>query len=148
MAREFIANINTANEEITRLDAMVVEFEATKTSLKKAQDDLVAAQALLDSAPKAEALQAAELAKKTAEEALTKANADHATAIAALQGQVDTAKTNGVKAAAAAGVAPVTDGKVTGVDVVDDAKRANGGATGLQRAINANAALQASKSAK
>lgn len=148
MAREFIPNINTANEEIVRLDAMVAEFETTKLNLKKAQDDLVAAQSLLDAAPKAEALKAAEDAKTKAEEALTKANTDHATAIAALQGQVDAAKQNGVKAAAAAGVPPVADGKVTGVDVVDDAKRASGGATGLQRAINANTALQAGKGGK
>jgi multidrug resistance efflux pump len=143
-AREFIPNINTANEEIVRLDGSLAKASG---DLKKAQDDLKAANDLLEAAPKPEALQAAADAQKKAEDALTKANADHAKALKDLQAQVDEAKNNGVKAAAAAGVAPVVDAKTTGVDAQDD-KNKHSNLTGLARAIAGNQELQASKSGK
>jgi hypothetical protein len=142
-AREFIANINTANEEIVRLDGAVAE--ATKRA-EKAENELKAANDLLAEAPKPADLQAAKDAQKKAEEALSTANDTHAKAVKELQGKVDSATTNGVKAAAAAGVDPVKDVATTGIDHADNKK--TNGLTGLARAIAANQELQASKQAK
>lgn len=148
MAREFIPNITTANEEIVRLDALVATAAQTQLDLTKAQGDLVAAQALLDAAIKPEALQAAVDGKKKADDDLAAAVIAHAAAIKDLQAKVDASGLNSVKAAAAAGVAPVVDGKTTGVDLADDAKAATQGLTGLARAIAGNVALQAANSGK
>lgn len=147
MAREFIPNITTANEEIVRLDTALAALNETSAKLVKAEADLVAAQALLDAAVKPEALAAAELAKKTADEALVKANADHAVAIKELQDKVDAGSKATLEAAAAAGVTPVVDAKTTGIDLADD-KGKNAGLTGLARAIAGNIDLQAARAAK
>lgn len=148
MAREFIPNVTTANEEIVRLDTALATFAETDKKLKKAEADLVAAQALLDAAIKPEALAAAELGKKTAEDALAEAGKVHAAAIKDLQTKVDAGSNATLQAAAAAGVTPVADTKVTGIDRVDDAKANAAGLTGLARAIAGNIALQADKGAK
>jgi hypothetical protein len=144
-AREFITDINAANEEVVRLDTQLKDFETTKTALTKAQADLSASNQLLSEAPKAADLQAAKDAQKLAEDALTKAKAEHATAVSELQAKVDKEKGNTLNAAAAAGVeTPVGDGKSTGIDKVDENRTKAAGKTGLERAIAANVALQAS----
>jgi multidrug resistance efflux pump len=148
MAREFIPNITTANEEIVRLDTALAEFDATKVRLTKAEADLAAAQALLEGAIKPEALQTAKDAQTKAEADLAAANEAHAKAIKELQAKVDAAASDSLKAAAAAGVTPVADTKTTGIDRVDDVKSAASGLTGLARAIAGNAALQADKASK
>jgi hypothetical protein len=149
MARQFIPNIDTANEEIVRLDTELskaikpedhqkvkddlkkaqddlaaapkaADVQSLKDELKKAQDDTKAAQDLLDAAPKAEDLKKAQDGQKAAEDKL-KVVTDKVNDLAQ---KADGAMRLSLEAAAAAGVGPVKDDKATGIDAADDAKSA------------------------
>lgn len=145
MTREFIPNVDTANEEIVRLDAEIIrtqgETATVQAELKKAKDDLKAAQDLLDAAPKAETVQTLQNELKDSKEKAEKLDAE----VKRLGPLADANEQRTVEAAAAAGVSAVKDAVTTGMDHLDDAKSASAGKTGIARAIAANIAIQASK---
>lgn len=130
----FIANIDTANEEIARLGAENEKvLEAVEEQTARAlqfERDLKAAN---------------EKAEKDLKAVNEKAAADLKAVTEKAAADVAEAKKNALTASAAAGVANPVNAPAS-ADVVDDSKIKTGPeATGLQRAINANVAAQAKR---
>lgn len=132
---EFIANIDTANEEVVRLVGLYNIIVSPEGRLMKAEADLEAANALLAGAVKPEDLQAAKDAQAKAEKERDE-----------FKSKVDGAVAASVQAAAAAGVEQPA--KVKGTNALEADQPAKSTATGLQRAIEANIAIHAAKKAK
>lgn len=138
---EFIALVDIANEEVVRLTDRYNALIGPEGRLTKAEADLVAANALLVDAIKPESLQAEKAARAVADAEVVRLTAENASQ----KVKLDAAGAATLQAAAAAGVE--TPAKAKGADALsEDARKTNdSGATGLQRAINANTELQKPK---
>ncbi len=148
MKREFIPNIDTANEEIVRLDTQLAAVPKAE-DVTKLEADLKAANDALAAAPKAEDVTKLETDLKAANDAL--AAAPKAEDVAKLEADLKAANTKldaggkaSLQAAAAAGVSAVTDPKVGSLG---DASPLTG-LTGLARAQAANAIASQGKTAR
>lgn len=133
MSRQFIANVDEANNEIVRLDQVVATNTTTITALTGERDtakaDLAAAQAEVTRL-KAEATTAA-TAKAEAETKLTAEQTAHT----ATKGELAAEKTKASKIIAKAGVKPRAESG-------QDDENPSAGLTGLQRAMAANCHAQ------
>jgi hypothetical protein len=138
---EFIANIDTANEEVVRLTGelatAITRAETAEGLVAAANDATAAANANLAKMVKPEDHKAVVDAKAAVDAELVKANAK----IAELGTKADTAATNATAAIAAAAI--TAPAQVKGADALTDDKSKITGKTGLARAIAANVALQA-----
>lgn len=136
---EFVANVDTANEEIVRLVGQYNALVSPEGRLTKAENDLDAANALLSTAIKPEDLQTAKDATEAANKEVTRLIAENKT----LGEKADKAGAGAVAAIASSGV---TDpAKVKGANDAEADKPNTDGLTGLARACAANIAMQAKK---
>lgn len=139
---EFIANIDTANEEIVRLTGelatTVTRAETAEGLVTAANDAASAANTAMATMVKPEAHQAVVDAKAAVDAELLKANAK----IVELGTKADTAATNATAAISAAAI--TAPAQVKGANALEDDATKTSGLTGLARATAANVALQAS----
>jgi len=132
MPREFIANIDTANEEIIRLDTQVEELTAQAASALASHNETLEAARIASDAAVSQAI--------VERDSLRVDLATARTQISTLQGQMDNANRDSIHAAAAAGVPPMS------VTVeVDAPTKSEKQLKGLDRAIAGNVALQRKK---
>ncbi len=133
MPREFIPNIDTANEEIVRLDTSITTLEQAAT--ENATKLQLAETAKTEAEGK---VTAAEQKFVTEQQAHSATKSEMQTKIDDLQKKVDAGSKNSVTAAAAAGAAPVLETP----QAAEQGGNKTAGLTGLARAQAANAALQ------
>jgi len=131
MPREFIPNIDTANEEIVRLDGQIEQLTRQGTE---------AATLLGEAVGRRDQLLTERDAAITERDVLVTDLATARTQISTLQGQVDVANRDSIHAAAAAGVLPVS--MTADVDAPTKSEKQ---LKGLERAIAGNVALQRKK---